>query len=300
MDKSLMDELKIVTTFKADLGESPLWDSEKKIIYWVDIISKKLFSYNIETDISSIINFNNFLGCIALRKNGEFLAASEEGFYFFNRNTFSYNKLFNPEEEMPKNRFNDGKCDAAGRFWVGSTTYDENKKNGSLYCIDKNLNCKKVLGDITVSNGIAWSLDNKTMYYIDSPTKKVRAYDYDIKNGEIKNERVIIIFNEEEGYPDGMTVDAEDKLWIAHWGGYKVGRWDPSNGKMLGKIDIPVERVSSVTFGGDGLDELFITTAVRGFNEKVQDINNSGNKYDGMLFRIKIKNKGISSYRFAG
>jgi len=295
-----MKKFETVSNFKAILGECPLWDSDRKIIYWVDIIGKKLFSFNISNLISSFINFNNFIGSAAFRKNGQFIIVSEEGIHFFNQNNLSFKNLFNPEESLNKNRFNDGKCDAAGRFWVGSTSYDENEKVGSLYCIEKNLKYKKIISGVTVSNGISWSPDNKTMYYIDSPTREVKAYDYDIENGKIKNEKVIIIFNKEEGYPDGMTVDTEGMLWIAHWGGYKVGRWDPINGKMIEKIDIPVKRVSSVTFGGVGLNELFITTAAKGFNEINKAVSEHLNDYEGMLFRVKVNACGINTYRFYG
>jgi len=295
-----MKKLERISDFRAVLGECPVWDSGRKIIYWVDIISKKLFSFNIENEICSVTYFKNFIGCVALRKNGQFIVASEEGIHFFDQNNLSVENLFNPEAHLEKNRFNDGKCDAAGRFWAGSTSYGENEKIGSLYCIDKDLNYRRTVTDVTVSNGISWSPDNKILYYIDSPTREVKAYEYDIKNGEIKNERVVIRFSEKEGYPDGMTTDQEGKLWIANWGGYKVGRWDPVNGKMIEKIDIPVERVSSVTFGGPGLDELFITTAAKGFNEMDKKVDENLNELDGMLFRIKVDVCGIDTYRFYG
>lgn len=300
MSIKLMKKLEKISEFRAILGECPVWDSDKKIIYWVDIIGKKLFSFNIDSKISSVINFNNFVGSVALRRNNQFIIASEEGIHFFDQNNLLVKKLFNPEDYLNENRFNDGKCDAAGRFWVGSTSYGENEKVGSLYCIDKNLNYKKVIDEIIVSNGLSWSPDNKIMYHIDSPTREVKAYDYDIKNGEIKNERIVIVFNKEEGYPDGMTIDKEGMLWIAHWDGNKIGRWNPENGKMIEKIDIPVKRVSSVTFGGPRLNELFITTAIKGFNEINKELNENLNGYDGMLFRVKVDVCGINTYRFYG
>jgi len=300
MGIKLMKNLEIVSEFKAMLGECPVWDSDKKIIYWVDIIGKKLFSYNTISNINSVINLNNFVGSVSLRQNGQFIIATDEGIHFFDQDNLSIKKLFNPEDHLDQNRFNDGKCDASGRFWVGSTSYGETEKIGSLYCIDKDLNYKKAIDGIIVSNGITWSPDNKIMYYIDSPTREVKAFDYDIRNGDIKNERVVIVFNKEEGYPDGMTSDKEGKLWIAHWGGHKVGRWDPLNGKMIEKIDIPVKRVSSVTFGGPELNELFITTAAKGFNETNKELNESLNGYEGMLFRTEVNVCGFNTHRFYG
>lgn len=294
-----MNSLKTITNFKATLGECPLWDAENKIIYWIDIVEKKIFSLNIIAEISMTINLNNFVGCIVLKQNGNLLVATENGFYSLNQGTLSFKKLCDPEESIPTNRFNDGKCDASGRFWAGTTALDECGNKGSLYFLDKNLKCKKVISSIYISNGITWSLDNRTMYFNDSPTRKVKAFDYDIKTGIIKNGRVIITFNKEDGYPDGMTIDSEGKLWIAHWGGYGVGRWDPQTGRIIDKIDIPAKRVSSVTFGGPDLDDLYITTARRGFIETEDEVAGELGGCDGMLFSIKTNLKGIDTFRFA-
>lgn len=299
MENKYKNKLEIISDSIAVLGECPLWDSEKKLLYWIDIVNKKIFSINTKNNISSTFHLEVFVGSLALRKNGELIVASEKGLHFFNKDTLSFNSICNPEKNILTNRFNDGKCDPAGRLWVGTTSNDEKDKVGSLYCLDKNLKCRRVLSNIIISNGIAWSSDYKTMYYIDSPTRQVKAYDYDIDTGRIKNEKIVIYFDEKEGYPDGMTIDVENKLWIAHWGGFKVGRWDPVSGEMIDKIDIPVRRVSSVTFGGDNLDELFITTAVRGFSEKSESKSNSSAKHDGKLFKIKLKTKGIDTCRFA-
>jgi sugar lactone lactonase YvrE len=298
MGNKLQDNLEILSDKKAILGECPVWDSEKELLYWVDVIGKKIFTINIENSIQQAIDLDIFPGCIVLTKNREFIIASENGIFIFSNDNLILKKLCDPEKDLISNRFNDGKCDALGRFWVGTTSNYEEDKVGSLYCFEKSMRYRKVLGGIIVSNGIAWSNDNKTIYYNDSPTRIVRAYDYDIKDGSISNERTVITFSDKEGFPDGMTIDIEDKLWIAHWGGYKVGRWDPISGKMIDKIDIPVKRVSSLTFGGYELDELFITTAIRGFSEKEEDIISSSGDYDGMVFRTKTYTKGIDNYRY--
>ncbi len=292
-----MNKIEVVSDKISLLGECPLWDSKKELLYWIDIINGEISSINLTNNILSTITTDLFIGCIALRENGELILGSDRGLFYFDTDTLSLDSICDPEKEIEDNRFNDGKCDAIGRFLAGTTSKLEKDKVGSLYSLGKDLKCKKLLNNIIISNGITWSSDNRIMYYIDSPTRKVRAYDYDINSGTISNERTVIKFDDKEGYPDGMTIDIENMLWIAHWGGYKVGRWDPSSGKMIGKIDLPVKRVSSVTFGGKNLDELFITTAVRGFSE---DIDNDPNKkYDGMLFKVQTKIKGFDAYRFA-
>ena len=119
---------------------------------------------------------------------------------------------------------------------------------------------KKIEG-VSISNGMAWSADQKTYYYIDTPTHEVVAYDYEKVTGQISNKRVIIRIGDHEGHPDGMTIDSEDMLWIAHWNGWQLTRWNPKTGEKLHTIKMPVAKVTSCTFGGKDLDSLFITTA---------------------------------------
>lgn len=297
MVNKLNDELTIVSDKKAILGECPVWDSKNGLLYWIDIIGKNIFKINLKNNIFSSMTLDMFVGCITLTQNSKLLVATEKGLFLLNVESLSIELLSNPEENKAKIRFNDGKCDAQGRLWIGTTSYDESEKVGLLYCLEKKNEIRKVLSGIIISNGITWSTDQKTMYYIDSPTRIVKAFDYNMKTGMISNERVAIVFPENEGYPDGMTTDSEDKLWIAHWGAYKVGRWDPLTGKMIDKIDVPVKRVSSVTFGGDNLDELYITTAVRGFSENIEYVENN-EIYGGMLFKIVANVKGLKTNKF--
>lgn len=293
--------LEIISDFRATLGESPLWDAKKNLFYWVDIIEKKFFILNVKNGISSSVNLGNMginVGCIALRNNDGLILATNKGIFFFDQDSFSLKLISDPEKDLEQNRFNDGKCDLMGRFWVGSTTLLEKEQSGSLYCLDHNLKITKVLSGIIISNGITWNTKHNIMYYIDSPTRMIKAYDYDLKNGVLSNERVAITFPENEGYPDGMVTDEEDNLWVAHWGGHKVGRWNPYTGKMIDKIDIPVKRVSSITFGGDNLDELYITTAIKGFGELNNPPDDEPGKYDGMVFKIRLKYRGLKTNRF--
>jgi len=118
-----------------------------------------------------------------------------------------------------------------------------------------------MIANVSISNGLAWSVDHRTLYYIDSPTRQIVAFDFDDGRGAISNRRVVIQLGEEEGFPDGMTIDKEGMLWVGHWGGWQVARWNPQTGKKLLQIKLPVAKVTSCTFGGDLLQDLYITTA---------------------------------------
>lgn len=170
-------------------------------------------------------------------------------------------------------RFNDGKCDSKGRFWVGSMAVDQESSDafeaGALYKMDKRV-LKEMISDVSISNGLAWW--QSSMYYIDTYTNEVVAYDFDETLGNITNKSSCISFQDEIGSPDGMTIDEEGMLWIAHWGGYKVSRWDPKTGKKMEEIKVPAENVTSVTFGGIQLNELYITTEKQGVYKATLDI----------------------------
>ncbi|MEM3844841.1 MAG: SMP-30/gluconolactonase/LRE family protein, partial [Candidatus Parvarchaeota archaeon] len=179
-----------------------------------------------------------------------------------------------------------------GRFWAGTLNLEEKDPLGALYKIERNHSVTKMVDKVTISNGIAWSPDNRIMYYIDSPTKRVDAFDYDVESGTISNRRTVVEIPDNSGVPDGMTSDSEGMIWIAHWGGWKVSRWNPYNGKLIEVVNVPVERVTSCVFGGDNLDELYITTARRGLSKK--DLRKQPNA--GGIFRYKTHTKGMPTY----
>jgi len=186
----------------------------------------------------------------------------QTGFYFIDLQTKKLDFIADPEKEKIGNRFNDGKCDPRGRFVAGTLEIlEKNGPLGALYVLDTDLSVRTLLpsGQTTISNGLAWSSDGKTLYYIDSPLKRVDAFDYNLDTAELSNRRTIITI--ENGYPDGMTIDTEGMLWIAHWQGSCVTRWNPNNGKLLRTVNLPVSKVTSCCFGGKNLDVLYITTA---------------------------------------
>jgi sugar lactone lactonase YvrE len=220
----------------------------------------------------------------------------ERGFAFMDSDTGATTPIYDPEADMPGNRFNDGKCDARGRLWAGTMADSEKGRTGSLYLFDPDLSCIRCLNGVGISNGIAWSSDNRVMYYIDSPLSRVDAFDFDLETGSLSGRRVAFDVPRSMGFPDGMTIDEEGMLWVALWEGWGLGRWDPRSGKLIEKVDVPVARTSSCVFGGSNQDKLYITTA------KV-DLGPDGQKeqpHAGGLFVFEPGIRGASSVPFAG
>jgi sugar lactone lactonase YvrE len=261
-------ELKLIWDGKAALGEGPVWDHTNGQLIWVDIVGKNVHFIDPLNGSERTISLNQRIGAVVPRMDGGLILALENGFHLLDLETEQLTKLIDPESDKPGNRFNDGKCDEAGRFWAGTMDMTESGPNGSLYCMETNGTVRKVVEGITVSNGIVWSEDNQTMYYIDSPTLKVMAYDFNLESGVMSNPRTVITLPDGEGVPDGMTIDTEGMLWIAQWGGWQVSRWDPKLGKKLSSIPVPAAHVTSCVFGGENFDELYITTARVGQDEE--------------------------------
>lgn len=247
---------------KAKLGEGPCWDARNNLLYWVDIERFELHLYNPATKTDRAINVGQHIGAAVVRQSGGLLVALREGFYQLDPDTEQLTKIVDPEADQPENRFNDGKCDPAGRFWAGTLFLPETEPElGGLYCLDTNLQVQRKVDKVSISNGLAWSADEQTMYFIDSPTRQCFAFDYDKASGEIGNRRVVVEIPEGEGWPDGMTIDAEGMLWIALWDGWCVRRYNPNNRELLDEIKVPVARPTSAVFGGANLETLYITSA---------------------------------------
>jgi len=285
----------VVSGIKCELGEGPLWDETKNQICWIDILNGNIHEWQPSTKTSNTHLVGQMIGAMAVCDDGNYIAALKDGFGFINRKTGKVDMITNPEKDLPENRFNDGKCDPAGRFWAGTMPIAEDKSSGSLYVLDASLNVRKKEFNISVSNGLAWSLDHKTMYFIDSPTRKVVGYDYDKESGELANKRTVVTIAEEDGFPDGMTIDHEGMLWVAHWGGWQVARYDPGTGKKLLSITMPVSQVTSCTFGGETLNDIYITSARKGLSREEL----AKQPLAGSLFVIRESGfKGLQAHGF--
>ena len=257
-------ELLLETT--ALLGEGPIWHQETQQLYWVDIEKRQLHLYTPATGEDNYFDTGERVGTVVPVETGGALVALQDGIYWMGLQDGDKEFIANPLPDSV--RFNDGKCDPLGRLWVGSMHLKGKKGAASLYMMDNNQQIEKKLDGITISNGIIWSLDSKTMYYIDTPTRQVKAYDFEPTSGEISNPRVVINVPEENGAPDGMTIDQEGMLWIGHWGGGMVGRYNPESGELIQKVTVPALNVTACAFGGENLDKLYITTASVGMSEE--------------------------------
>lgn len=273
------------------LGEGPIWHAERKCCFWVDIERGILYEYNWVSKVTRTWSFDYKVTMVIRGTNNNLILGLNGGIARFDLKSERLEWLLDIETELKENRCNDGACDSQGRLWIGTMHMDFKQGAGSLYCIDKNLNILKKLDKVTVSNGIVWSLDNKRLYYIDSPTQVVQSFIFKEETGEISFEKNVIQIPVEMGTPDGMTIDQEGMLWIAHWGGFGIYRWNPLDGKFMDKIEIPVPNVTSCAFAGESLDHLIITTARGNLNEEeLKKYPESGN-----IFWAKADVKGIAS-----
>ena len=249
----------LLVKHKCELGECPVWDVARSALLWIDIISGKLYIYYTQTGICKTFNLPALTGSIVLTNKGEVLAATTEGFWLFNLENGSNKPIVFMGEELSCRRFNDGKCDPHGRFWAGTLALPGYQSTGNVYALETDDTVSLKIPGVKVSNGMCW--DNDAYYFIDTPTQKVIKYTYDVATGNIKNPIVAINIPKEYGAPDGMTIDAEGMIWIALWNGSKIGRWDPITGNLLYTITLPVSKITSCTFGGANLNDLYITTA---------------------------------------
>lgn len=283
-------QVELLYNTKATLGEGPIWDTHTQTLYWIDILNKRIYC---EGDV--LTELDDLIGCIALRKGGGLILTQRFGFASLDLDSLKVTSLSSLRDEPSNNRFNDGKCDPRGRFLAGTMDMGEKDPNGSLYSFDGKA-ITKLVSNVTISNGLTWSPDYKTFYYIDTPTREVRAFDYDLESGTVANQRSIICFPDGFGWPDGMTSDMHGNLWIAMWGGAQVTKWNPNTGQLLEQIPVPAKNVSSCIFGGKDRNELYITSARVGLDEATLE------QYPltGGLFRIQTDVEGMPTFEFAG
>lgn len=288
---TLQAELKLDA--KATLGEGAIWHPTENKLYWIDIEGQQLYIYDPETGINESYNMEARIGTVVPIAAEGVLVALQNGIHSFDVNSGQLTLINQPLTD-PEIRFNDGKCDPAGRFWVGSMHLKQTEGKASMYRMDSDGSVHTMFDSATISNGLAWSSDKTKMYYVDSPLHRVDVFDYDNATGNISNRRTAIRIPDDLGDPDGMCIDANDTLWIALWGSNAVGRFDPINGKLLEKVKVPAPQISSCTFGGEQLDTLYITSA----RENMSETQLTEHPSSGGLFAVKTPYKGVPAHLF--
>lgn len=277
---------------RAILGEGPVWVAREAALYWVDIVGGRLMRWTGEGGAADI-GIDRPLCSIVPREGGGFIGGSYNGFVSISAES-QIAPIADPEPHLPGNRMNDGKVDRAGRFWAGTMDGAEQGGTGSLYRLDPDLRWVMVDTGYGVTNGPAFSPDGRTLYHTDSGAQRVYAFDL-AEDGRAANKRVFAQFGPGEGYPDGMTVDAEGCLWIAFWDGWCLRRLSPA-GERIAELRVPVQRPTSCAFGGDNLDRLFITSARRDLTTAELE----GQPQAGGLFVADVGVRGIAERPFAG
>lgn len=288
-------EVELLVDAHARVGEGPVWDAALQRLVWVDILNGLVHRYDPVSGDDETVEVGKAVGAAAPRASGGLVLALEDEFAAFDPATGELTPLAPVEADAPGRRMNDGKCDRAGRFWAGSMEWDGEHPTGSLYRLDPDHTVTRVLEGVRISNGLGWSPDERLMYYIDSPTYRIDVFDFDLDAGRLANRRVLVEVPREWGMPDGMTVDAEGYLWVAFWGGWAVRRLAP-DGKLVETLRLPVSQVSSCTFGGPDLTDLYITSAT----DKLSEEQLRAEPHAGALFRARPGVAGGPTWSFAG
>lgn len=294
----MTSDLACVVTTPAVLGEGPIWSASEGLLYWVDIKGRTANAFDPRDGRNRSWPLPADVGTIVPARDGGCVVALRDGLAAFDPRSGAVRMLGATHAHPSGNgfRFNDGKCDPAGRLWVGSMHDDAQAGAAHLYRYDRVGGMQRMVEGVTVSNGLTWSADGRTMYYVDSVTHRVDAFSFDNATGAIADRRTVVRFPEAMGYPDGIAIDAQGMLWVALWDGWRVQRCDPSNGALLEHIAVPVARVSACAFGGPGLDEMYITTARVGLDSAAL----AAQPQAGCLFRCRPGVAGLSTHAFAG
>ena len=258
-----MTHVELVLDAKAELAEGPCWLAGRDELLWVDIMAGRVHLLDPGTGADRAIHVGQPVGAAVPAGDGRVAIAIRDGFALLDLDTGRLEPLAHVELDLTGNRMNDGKCDSAGRYWAGTMALDQPSVAGALYRLDAGVVDRMVEG-VGISNGLGWSLDDRLMYYIDTPLHRLDVFDFDAAGGAIANRRTLLPIDG-PGSPDGMAVDAEDGLWIAMWGGGRVLHVLP-DGTVAGVVDVPVSQPTSVCFGGPDLREMFITSAWHGLS----------------------------------
>ncbi len=276
------------------LGEGPIWDQAEQVLYWVDIRGQKVRCHRPLTNETKSWDMPEVPGSLALREGGGLMVALRSGAFFLDLLTGELTPGFMPEKHDRVMRFNDGKCDPGGRFWVGTMNDIARGPDGILYRIEPAHGFISVLEGITVPNSLCWSPDGRTMYFSDSPRLTLWAFPFDPANGDL-GERRVVYRTVAPGVPDGAAVDSEGCVWFAIHGAWQIIRCTPG-GELVQTIDVPAQLPTAVAFGGPKLRTLYVTTKTYQLNEA--ELKNQ--PLAGALLALEVGVRGLPEPRFRG
>jgi sugar lactone lactonase YvrE len=290
-----MTDAALALDAQAELGEGPLWDARGACLYFVDILRGRVHRFEPATSALRSYDVGRMVGAVALTDGDDVMLAVQGGFARLDLQSGSIRVVAEIDAACSDLRFNDGKCDPAGRLWAGTMALDERPGAGALYRLDPDGAIHCMIRDVTISNGLDWRDDRAAMYFIDSPTRSIDVFDFDLTGGNIRNRRPFVSIPRDDGVPDGMTLDAEGFVWVALWGGGAVHRYAP-DGRRDMVVRVPTRYPTSCTFGGSDLGDLYITTA----HLKLTPTERAEQPHAGGLFVVRPGPIGRPPNRFGG
>lgn len=287
-------DVSIALDAKTELGEGPVWDARASCLYFVDILRGHVRRFAPADGSARTYQVDQFVGAVALTEAGDLLLAVQDGFARLDLETGGVRPVARVGHPSDR-RMNDGNCDAAGRFWAGTMALDERPDAGALYRLDVDGRAQSIVSPVTISNGIDWSGDGRRMFFIDSPTQRVDLFDFDVASGTLANRRPFVQIPAEAGVPDGLTLDADDHVWVSLWNGGALHRYAP-DGSLDMVVRLPVTHPTSCAFGGADLRDLYITTATIALDDRER----ARQTHAGALLRCRPGPPGRVPHRFKG
>ncbi|WNO08729.1 SMP-30/gluconolactonase/LRE family protein [Teredinibacter sp. KSP-S5-2] len=287
-----MRKVEVALDVRANLGECPRWDEKKQLLYWVDINEGQLHCFNPATGADEFLQFNEEIGCFSLRPENGFVLGMRSGFQLLDGWNTELTPIVDPEADLSSNRFNDGRCDAKGRFIAGSVYPPKDRDGANLWSLGLDMDAVQLAEGLLTSNGAAFSPDNTVFYFSDTPKHVIYRYDYDLETGGISNGEVFHQFPHGNGRPDGAAVDSEGCYWTALYEGGRIARLSPE-GEIVEEITIPARCPTMVAFGGEDMKTLYITTVGNRPEEELEEYPHSG-----AIFRVDVDVPGLVEHRF--
>lgn len=274
------------------LGESPVWDDKSQTLYWTDIERGEIHSHCVETGRSARYDLGGLVTSLVLCHSGNLLVTTKDTILLYDPVTGKKKEILSKTFPAAV-RFNDGKCDPSGRFYADSMDMEEKEALGSLFVLDSEGGFRKAASGFVIGNGLAWNEDETILYIADSAKKTVYQFAYCAATGSVENRRTAIRIPDGTGVPDGMCIDSEGMLWIAHYYGARITRWNPVKGELLETVPVPAANVTSCCFGGKDMKTLYITTSGRNLPR-----TSAADRHDGSIFKIDTDIRGCEPVRF--